>query len=98
MIYQGFKVITYDKDDNEDVLVDIKPDEGGRDTAEHGICNSLYYLAQIEQTRQRYGEGETLGMVSELGKYVIAWFHALAINGMAEDSQAEEIDKKEKEN
>lgn len=79
MIHQGFKVITYDKDGNENVLVDIKPDEGRRDTAEHGICNSLYYLAQIEQTRQRYGEGGTLGLVSELGEYVVAWLYALAV-------------------
>lgn len=97
MEHQGFKVITYDKDGNEVVLIDIKPDEGGRGTVEHGICKSLTFLAQIEQVRQRYGEGETLGMVSELGKYAIAWLYALAINGMAEDSQAEVTDENVKE-
>ena len=97
MEHQGYKVVTRDKGGNEVVLIDIKPDEGGRDTAEHGICKSLYYLTQIEQVRQRYGEGETLGMVSELGKYAIAWLYALAINGTAEDSQAEKTDENGKE-
>ena len=89
MEHEGYKVIAYGKDGNEAVLVDIEPDGGGRDVAEHGICKSLYYLSEIEQIRQRHGQGETLGMVSELAKYAVTWLYSLAVHTAVQEGHGE---------